>query len=40
MSEQEKKVATEALVSAEKERPITMRSTAGDGSESGLIKFV
>jgi hypothetical protein len=40
MSDEEKKMATEALVSVEKERPLTMRSTAGDASESGLIKFV
>jgi sodium/potassium-transporting ATPase subunit alpha len=40
MSEAEKKLAADALMSVEKEKPLSMRSTAGDASESGLIKFV
>ena len=40
LSDEEKKYATEALIEAEKERPLADRNTAGDASESGLIKFI
>ena len=33
-------MATEALLRAEQSQPIKFRKTAGDASESGLIKFV
>ncbi len=33
-------MATEALIRAEENLPIKFRKTAGDASESGLIKFV
>lgn len=32
-------MATEALIRAENNQPIKFRKTAGDASESGLIKF-
>lgn len=32
-------MATEALIRAEQNLPIKFRKTAGDASESGLIKF-
>lgn len=40
LTEAEKKEATEALLAAEEEQTIQNRKTAGDASESGLIKFV
>ena len=40
LTEDEKKEATEALLAAEEEQTIQNRKTAGDASESGLIKFV
>lgn len=40
LTEEEKKMATEALIEAELDQPLANRKTAGDASESGLIKFV
>jgi len=39
LSESQKQLATEALIRAETNQPIKFRKTAGDASESGLIKF-
>jgi sodium/potassium-transporting ATPase subunit alpha len=39
LTEAQKQMATEALVRAEQSQPIKFRKTAGDASESGLIKF-
>jgi len=39
LSESQKQMATEALIRAENNLPIKFRKTAGDASESGLIKF-
>lgn len=39
ITEEEKAEAIEALVKAERALPIQLRNTAGDASESGLIKF-
>lgn len=40
LTAEEKEVATKALVEAENEQPLSNRRTAGDASESGLIKFI
>ena len=40
LTEEEKAEANEALMRTEAEMPIADRKTAGDASESGLIKFV
>jgi len=40
LSEEEKDEANEALMRTEAEMPISDRKTAGDASESGLVKFV
>lgn len=40
LTEEEKRIATEALIEFEKDQPLTNRKTAGDASESGLIKFL
>ncbi len=40
LTEEEKKEAITELVEAEKKLPIQKRNTAGDASESGLVKFV
>ena len=40
LTDEEKKSATNALIEAENEQLITNRKTAGDASESGLIKFI
>ena len=40
LTDEEKQIATQALIEAEKDQPLANRRTAGDASESGLIKFV
>lgn len=40
LTDEEKKEAKSELLEAERNRPIADRKTAGDASESGLIKFV
>jgi len=40
LTEEEKAEANAALIAAEKEQPIQNRKTAGDASETGLIKFL
>jgi len=39
LTDQQKREASEALIRAETNKPVLFRKTAGDASESGLIKF-